>query len=368
MIPFIRSCRFPVFMIVLCAAALAGGPASLRAQSGAESKPEAPKSKEPESKNKEADPKNGEPKAKDAEPKGKEPEPTTKELEHKLKELEQKVKELEPKVKEPEPKAKEPEQKAKEPEQKAKEPEAKPKETEPRPKEAEVKPKEGEPKAKEGVKAKEPEAKPKEAEPKPKDAEVKPKEKETEVVEQPCPQAHPPAEKPAADGQPPAPDKAKPAEGEVKKPPMRSPMVTAKLALMADSRLFPYDIEIDTKDKDLVLLGKVANENEKRAATDIIRCLDGVHAVENRLKVEPDASHGLVLERDKIITNLVKERFEKSKTLQAVKFEVKTEEGIVTLTGSTRFQVIILEAAQAARQVPGVKAVNTDAVRLVAPE
>jgi hyperosmotically inducible protein len=243
----------------------------------------------------------------------------------------------------------------------------KPKESEPRPKEAEVKPKEAESKPKEGAKVKETEAKPKEAEPKSKETEVQPGE-EAEVAEQPCPHAHPPADRPAADGQPPAADKAKPAEGEGKKSPMRSPMVTAKLALMADSRLFPYDIEIDTKDKDLVLLGKVANDNEKRAATDIIRCLDGVHAVENRLKVEPDASHGLVAERDKIITNLVKERFEKSKTLQAVKFDVKTEEGIVTLTGATRFQVIILEAAQAARQVPGVKAVNTDAVRLVAAE
>lgn len=368
MIPFIRSRRLPVFLLVLCTVSFAGGTASLRAQSVPESKPEAPKSKEPDSKSKEAEPKTVEPKVKDSEPKAKEPEPTTRELEHKLKELEQKVKELEPKVKEPEPKPKEPDTKPKEADQKVKEPEAKPKEPEPRPKEAEVKPKEAEPKPKEGAKVKEPEAKPKEHEPKPKEAEVQPKEKEAEVAEQPCPQAHPPAEKPAADGQPPAPDKAKPAEGEGKKPPMRSPMVTAKLALMADARLFPYDIEVDTKDKDLVLLGKVGSDNEKRAATDIIRCLDGVHAVENRLKVEPDASHGLVAERDKIITSLVKERFEKSKTLQAVKFDVKTEEGIVTLTGATRFQVIILEAAQAARQVPGVKAVNTDAVRLVASE
>jgi hyperosmotically inducible protein len=374
MIPFTLSFRLSVCMMVLCLVSFTAGTASLRAESAPDGKPEAPKPKEPESKSKEAEPKNAEPKTKEAEPKGKESEPTTKELEHKLKELEQKVKELEPKVKEPELKAKdsdtktkEPEQKAKEPEQKAKEPEVKPKESEPRPKEAEVKPKEAESKPKEGAKVKETEAKPKEAEPKSKETEVQPRE-EAEVAEQPCPHAHPPADRPAADGQPPAADKAKPAEGEGKKSPMRSPMVTAKLALMADSRLFPYDIEIDTKDKDLVLLGKVANDNEKRAATDIIRCLDGVHAVENRLKVEPDASHGLVAERDKIITNLVKERFEKSKTLQAVKFDVKTEEGIVTLTGATRFQVIILEAAQAARQVPGVKAVNTDAVRLVAAE
>jgi hyperosmotically inducible protein len=99
-----------------------------------------------------------------------------------------------------------------------------------------------------------------------------------------------------------------------------------------------------------------------------VRCLEGVHAVENRLKIESDAMHGLVSERDKVVTQLVKERFEKSKTLQSVKFDVKTEDGVVTLSGNTRFQIIVLEAAQAARQVPGVRAVNTDAVRLVAGE
>jgi hyperosmotically inducible protein len=364
MIPFIHSFRLRVLVVVLSGVLSAGTTASVYSESTPDSKSEGPKSKEP------PELKSKEPESKTAEPKAKEPEPTTKELELKLKELEQKVKELEPKAKEPDTKTKEPDTKAKDSEQKVKEPDAKPKEAEPRPKEAEVKPKESDAKPKDGTKAKEPEAKPKEAEPKPKEAEVKPK--EPEVAEQPCPQVHPPADKPAADGQPPADrapaDKGKPAEAEGKKPPIRSPMVTAKLALMADSRLFPYDIEVDTKDKDLVLLGKVASDSEKRVATDIVRCLDGVHAVENRLKVEPDASHGLVVERDKIITNLVKERFEKSKTLQAVKFDVKTEEGIVTLTGATRFQVIILEAAQAARQVPGVKAVNTEAVRLVAGE
>jgi hyperosmotically inducible protein len=172
---------------------------------------------------------------------------------------------------------------------------------------------------------------------------------------------------PAPSGEPGAGERPKTAEPETKKP-VRSSMVTAKLALMADPHLFPYDIEVDAKDKDLVLLGKVGQESDKRVATDIIRCLEGVHAVENRLKVEADAAHGLVAERDKIITQLVKERFEKSKTLQSVKFDVKTEDGIVTLNGATRFQIIVLEAAQAARQVPGVRAVNTDAVRLVAGE
>ena len=380
MIAFLSASRLFISVAMACSLALAGWTARA-ADAPPESKSDAPAKKESESKPKESDTKSTDQKPKEPEVKSKEPEPTTRELEHKLKELEQKVKELEPKQKEQESKPKEPESKSKETEskpkepesktkeaeQKAKEPESKPKEAESRPKEPESKPKEPDSKQKEGIKAKEADGKAKEPEPKPKEPEVKVQ--EAEAVERPCPQPQQPADsKPASNGQPPAEgpsgDKPKAAETETKKP-MRSPMVTAKLALMADARLFPYEIEVDTKDKDLVLLGKVANDTEKRAATDIVRCLDGVHAVENRLKVEPDASHGLVLERDKIITHLVKERFEKSKTLQSVKFEVKTEEGIVTLTGSTRFQVIILEAAQAARQVPGVKAVHTDAVRLI---
>lgn len=299
--------------------------------------PSVPKSKDPEVKPKDPDPKPREAEAKpaDAKPKDQDVKPAeqkAKDSDSKVKESDSKSKDADSKPKDPEPKAK-----TKEPEHKAKDAEAKAKESEPKTKEADAKPKEAEAPA-----------------------------------EHPCPSAPHTAEaKPAADA--PAPAADTPAgdrpktEPEAKKP-VRSSMVTAKLALMADPHLFPYDIEVDAKDKDLVLLGKVAQESEKRGATEIVRCLEGVHAVENRLKIEPDAAHGLFGERDKLITQLVKERFEKSKTLQSVKFDVKTEDGIVTLAGQTRFQIIVLEAAQAARQIPGVRAVNTEAVRLVAGE
>lgn len=306
-------------------------------------------------------------------PKSKDPEAKAKDAETKPREGEAKPKDQE--AKPAEQKAKDSDSKLKEAEAKSKDTDTKPKESELKPKESEPKPKESEPKAKVKEpehKAKETEQKAKETEPKAKEAEAKPKDTEA-VMEHPCPSvphmadAKPAAETPAPASDAASGDRPKAAEPEPKKP-VRSAMVTAKLALMADPHLFPYDIEVDTKDKDLVLLGKVAQESDKRVASDIVRCLEGVHAVENRLKIEPDAAHGLVGERDKMITQLVKERFEKSKTLQSVKFDVKTEDGIVTLAGSTRFQIIVLEAAQAARQIPGVRAVNTDAVRIVAGE
>ena len=68
--------------------------------------------------------------------------------------------------------------------------------------------------------------------------------------------------------------------------------------------------------------------------------------------------------QDEIISTLVKDRFAKSATLKAANFEVKTEEGVVSLSGAVRFQVLALEAAEAARLVPGVRAVKTDRIRL----
>jgi hyperosmotically inducible protein len=68
--------------------------------------------------------------------------------------------------------------------------------------------------------------------------------------------------------------------------------------------------------------------------------------------------------QDDIITRHVKERFAHSATVTAANFEVKTEQGVVSLSGIVRFQVIVFEAAEAARQVPGVKAVRTDKVKI----
>jgi hyperosmotically inducible protein len=293
----------------------------------------------------------------------KDPDVKAKESDTKLKESEAKPADQKPK--EADLKPRESDAKPKDGESKVKEPEVKPKDPEAKTKEPTTKPKESEHKAKEAEKIKEAEQKPKDPDTKPKESDAPP--------DSPCPAAvHPgdpktPTDTPSSGPETPSGERPK-VETEGKKQPIKSSMVTAKLALMADPRLFPYEIEVDTKDKDLVLLGKVSHESDKKAATEIVRCLEGVHAVENRLKVEPDATHSLVSERDKILTQLVKERFEKSKTLQSVKFDVKTEDAVVTLSGSTRFQIIILEAAQAARQIPGVRAVNTDAVRLIAGE
>lgn len=150
----------------------------------------------------------------------------------------------------------------------------------------------------------------------------------------------------------------------VVKKPLGSLILSVKLALMGDSRLFRYDIEVEDDQQTVTLTGRVTSEEEKAAAAEVAQAVLGVKTVLNKVSLEKDLAKALLKKQDEILTTMIKERFAKSATLKAANFDVKTEEGIVQLNGSVRFQVLALEAAEAARQVPGVRAVNTEKVRL----
>jgi len=154
---------------------------------------------------------------------------------------------------------------------------------------------------------------------------------------------------------------------EAAKPPP-TPIVSIKLALMADPRLFPYEINVDMNGDVATLSGKVGSEAEKASATEIAQANEGVKSVTNNLEVSKDLPQALARKKDEAITQYVKDRFGKSKTLESSHFEVKSEDGIVILSGKTKFLVIALEAAEAARQVPGVKAVKSDGIHLEGAE
>ena len=202
--------------------------------------------------------------------------------------------------------------------------------------------------AKESPPAVEPKVEPKkkqEAEPKPESAKLPAEDKQLKSEEQP---------------------QAKPEE-QAKKP-VTSPNLTIKLALMADPSLFPFEIEVEMDNRKAVLSGSVATEEDKTKAADVVRKIDGVESVTNKLTVSPALRTSLAKKQDDAIAHFVRERLARSETLKAVGFDVKSENGIVHLNGKTRFQVIALEAAEAARQVPGVRAVNTDKVQIVAKD
>jgi hyperosmotically inducible protein len=154
---------------------------------------------------------------------------------------------------------------------------------------------------------------------------------------------------------------------EPSKPPL-TPIVSIKLALMSDPRLFPYDVNVDMNGETAILSGKVGSEAEKSAALEIAQAVEGVKSVTNNLEIVKDLPTTLLRKKDEAITQYVKDRFGKSKTIESAHFDVKTEDGIVLLSGKTKFLVIALEAAEAARQVPGVKAVKSEGIRVEGPE
>lgn len=148
------------------------------------------------------------------------------------------------------------------------------------------------------------------------------------------------------------------------KRPLGSVILTIKLVLMSDPLLLPYDIEVEMDGDKAVLTGKVATEDDKRSAAEIAQTVDTVKGVVNKLEVAKELGPQLVKRQDHAICQYVKERFARSETLKSSGFDLKCEEGVIFLSGKTRFQVIALEAAQAARQVPGVRAVDTTNIQL----
>jgi hyperosmotically inducible periplasmic protein len=148
------------------------------------------------------------------------------------------------------------------------------------------------------------------------------------------------------------------------KKPVTSVILSIKLALMAEPSLFPFDIEVEMDKQEAVLKGTVSSEEEKAKAAEIAHKIDGVESVTNKLAVSAAPRTSWTKKQDEALEHYVKERMNKSETVKAVGFDVKSENGIISLSGKTRFQVIALEAAEAARHVPGVRAVNTAAVQI----
>jgi hyperosmotically inducible periplasmic protein len=150
--------------------------------------------------------------------------------------------------------------------------------------------------------------------------------------------------------------------------PVTSVNLAIKLALMADPQLFPLDIEVEMDKGKAILSGSVPTEEDKSKVAEIAGKIEGVDSVVSKLTVTPALKDKLAKKQDESIAHVVRDRLSRSETLKAVGFDVKSENGIVYLSGKTRFQVIALEAAEAARQVPGVRAVDTAGVQLIAKE
>ena len=132
----------------------------------------------------------------------------------------------------------------------------------------------------------------------------------------------------------------------------------AKIALFADERVKGTQVSVDTKNGVVHLRGKVDSGEAKAAAAAIASGIDGAKSVKNDLQVVSPTARKAVDANDKDITKAVESRMSKDANLK--KLDVRTDGGVVTLTGEVSSIMVAAKASEQARMVSGVKSVKNE--------
>ena len=135
-----------------------------------------------------------------------------------------------------------------------------------------------------------------------------------------------------------------------------------KMALLADERVSSSDIHVKSQGGVITLRGKVDSEAEQQAAGEITRNIEGAREVNNQLTVVPQAERKAVDRQDHQIVKDVKQEIKHDARLKKDRIQVRSDEGIVTLTGRARSLETSVRASEVARRVPGVRAVRNELV------
>ena len=131
-----------------------------------------------------------------------------------------------------------------------------------------------------------------------------------------------------------------------------------KISLFADERVKMTQISVDTAKGVVHLRGQVDSAEAKSAAGDLAQGIEGVKSVKNDLQGVTPAARQAVAANDKDIAKAVETRLAKDSLLKKV--DVRTDAGVVTLTGQVATIGASAKASEMARGVPGVKSVKNE--------
>jgi hyperosmotically inducible protein len=131
-----------------------------------------------------------------------------------------------------------------------------------------------------------------------------------------------------------------------------------KISLFADERVKSTQISVDTVKGVVHLRGKVDSAESKSAASDVAQGVEGVKSVKNDLQVVTPEARQAVDANDQDIAKAVETRLGKDSQLKMV--DVRTDAGVVTLTGQVATIGVSAKASEVARGVPGVKSVKNE--------
>jgi hyperosmotically inducible protein len=131
-----------------------------------------------------------------------------------------------------------------------------------------------------------------------------------------------------------------------------------KISLFADERVKGTQVSVDTTKGVVHLRGKVDTAEAKTAAGEIAQAVEGVKSVKNDLQVVASAARKAVDASDSDIAKAVGTRL--AKNTQLKKVDVRTDAGVVTLTGQVPTIGASAKASEMARGVAGVKSVKNE--------
>lgn len=146
------------------------------------------------------------------------------------------------------------------------------------------------------------------------------------------------------------------------KQPVKDSWLTAKtkIALFADDRVKGREVNVETKQAKVFLRGKVDSAEAKMAAEEIAKGVEGVAAVKNELQIVAPTKRKMADSTDDAITNQVKRHLAQDKFLKKADIDVKTNAGVVSLSGEVNDLSSSAKASFIAWKVPGVKSVKND--------
>ena len=133
-----------------------------------------------------------------------------------------------------------------------------------------------------------------------------------------------------------------------------------KLALLADERVSSADVHVTSQRGVITLRGKVDSEAEQQTAGEIARTVEGARDVNNQLTVVSREVRRRVNRQDHQIVKDVKREIKNDGRLKRARIHVRSDEGIVTLTGKAPSLETSVRASETARRVPGVRAVRNE--------
>jgi len=133
-----------------------------------------------------------------------------------------------------------------------------------------------------------------------------------------------------------------------------------KIALFADERVKGRQVGVETVKGVVTLRGKVDSDEAKATAASLAEKIEGVKSVRNDLQVVAPAERKAVDISDKDITRRVEDRLAKDPRLKKV--DVRTDRGVVNLTGDVPGIGASARASEIAREVLSVRSVKNELI------